>query len=742
MTLNTRDKHAEHKEGLMLFLKEETKRISEDLSKTHRYDFLEAVEQLEVERAAFISQSRRLPIDCETFFVILRKWNSYTPSLPIGSSKMGSMNQYSIGGGYFLYVQGEESRLSPGYGLVIDPGYNFIHNFGQAGFCLDDIDGIFITHAHNDHTNDFESLLSLLFQRNGKYIERRKPKKVDLFLNVGSFKKFSNYLDLANNKNNRNYIGKVTVMSPGQVIKIPDREDLSLEMLTLYTKHHEIVTADYSLGVCFKVSDRNILLTGDTAWDFDLAQKNEEFLEENGVHTRGEYTSNIIDVLIAHIGTIKKTEFEGKSKEGLDYYDKHLGILGVISTIEQWKPDLCVISEFGEELNDIRASMVTSLEVTAKKLYADIRCLPGDVGLFLLLDSKKAMCFYTGEPVEWKKLLYKDIEEKDRQKAIKYYAEGSIPNHVDEDELLELLKTMRPNNGFRKFKAIYLESLKESFALQSLKKADLLKELSEMTIDYTEPTTIEIKKLEVIGRLTALSCVIDNPTELLDALVNGNNVDEIGAVLSNYHFDTRFKEYNNEKCIDIDLINAFSLFCRKHGYGEQQSSITAEESVFQDYCKDLVKQFVNNMKNKEYGKAYKIIDKLNMLTIANIWNEIMDKQKIDILLHNQGDPKDITLSGPEEELCKYIKAYFTYKNNLLNEKTRSLEKMLATEMCREGLISLYSMSAEHFSEELSHTIDPDKRSILDQVINALRKMTDFDKEIETIIVDPKIRTIV
>ena len=215
MTLNTREKNLEHKEGLLSFLKEETKRIAEDLSKTHPYDFLEAVEQLEAERAAFISQSRRLPIDCETFFVVLRKWNSYTPSLPIGSSKMGSMNQYSIGGGYFLYVQGKENRLSPGYGLVIDPGYNFIHNFGQAGFCLDDIDGIFITHAHNDHTNDFESLLSLLFQRNGKYIKRRKPKKVDLFLNVGSFKKFSNYLDLANNKNNRNYIGKVTVMSPG-----------------------------------------------------------------------------------------------------------------------------------------------------------------------------------------------------------------------------------------------------------------------------------------------------------------------------------------------------------------------------------------------------------------------------------------------------------------------------------------------------------------------------------------------
>ena len=220
----------------------------------------------------------------------------------------------------------------------------------------------------------------------------------------------------------------------------------------------------------------------------------------------------------------------------------------------------------------------------------------------------------------------------------------------------------------------------------------------------------------------------------MDSLVNGNNVDEIGSVLSNYNFDTRFKEKNKDIYVDIDLINAFSLFCRKHGYGELQSSISAEESVFQNHCKQLVKDFVNNMKNNEYDKAYKIIETLNTLTIANIWNEIIDKQKINILYYNQGDPKNIVLSEPEKELCKHINAYYTFKNNLLSEKTRALEKMLDLEMCSQGLISLYSMSAEQFMDELSRTSDPDKRSILDQVIKTLRKMADLDQKIEAMLI--------
>ncbi len=160
------------REPLQEFLTSEVDRIAQNLSLNNPFDFLENVEILEKQRIDFISKYRRIPLGCESFLVVLRKWNSYTPSLP-GQTGLKDISVHSVGGGYFLYIQAPENYLETGYGMVIDPGYNFIHNFGAAGFCLDDIDGILITHAHNDHTNDFESLLTLLYQRNDKCLGKK-----------------------------------------------------------------------------------------------------------------------------------------------------------------------------------------------------------------------------------------------------------------------------------------------------------------------------------------------------------------------------------------------------------------------------------------------------------------------------------------------------------------------------------------------------------------------------------------
>ena len=68
-------------------------------------------------------------------------------------------------------------------GIVIDPGFDFIQNFREAGFFLNDIDYILITHAHNDHSADLEALTSLLHDYNRKEIRGdkysyKKPKTI------------------------------------------------------------------------------------------------------------------------------------------------------------------------------------------------------------------------------------------------------------------------------------------------------------------------------------------------------------------------------------------------------------------------------------------------------------------------------------------------------------------------------------------------------------------------------------
>ncbi|MCL2001278.1 MAG: tetratricopeptide repeat protein, partial [Planctomycetes bacterium] len=121
------------------------------------------------------------------FLMAARKWNSYTPALPLGNG-----GRASLGGGYFLFANG--------IGTVIDPGFNFLENFSAMGGRLSDIHNVVVTHAHNDHTNDLESILTLFHQRNkagrnrsGRLASRSQ---VNLYLNLGAFQKFSPLLNL------------------------------------------------------------------------------------------------------------------------------------------------------------------------------------------------------------------------------------------------------------------------------------------------------------------------------------------------------------------------------------------------------------------------------------------------------------------------------------------------------------------------------------------------------------------
>jgi len=95
----------------------------------------------------FTTSGRSAEIEQPEFYV-LRRWNSYTPIV-------GDDNTNSKGGGYFIHL-GE-------HGIVIDPGFNFIENFKKHGFKFNQISKIFISHAHNDHTADLESIRTLLY---------------------------------------------------------------------------------------------------------------------------------------------------------------------------------------------------------------------------------------------------------------------------------------------------------------------------------------------------------------------------------------------------------------------------------------------------------------------------------------------------------------------------------------------------------------------------------------------------
>ena len=73
------------------------------------------------------------------------------------------------------------------------------------------------------------------------------------------------------------------------------------------------------------------------------------------------------DLLIAHIGSIQKSEFRpeeavrSRDDEGRWYYVNHLGLLGTLTMLHQLNPEAAVISEFGSELKGFHYELVDKL---------------------------------------------------------------------------------------------------------------------------------------------------------------------------------------------------------------------------------------------------------------------------------------------------------------------------------------------------------------------------------------------
>jgi len=122
-------------------------------------NFLKSKEKMEEARLAFINEPSLLgastnPLKKSSLFYVLRRWNSFTPIVP----DLEQRSKIYRGGGYFIWHGGK--------GTVVDPGFFFIRNFADAGGRVADIDNIVITHAHNDHTADLESVFTLLYRHN------------------------------------------------------------------------------------------------------------------------------------------------------------------------------------------------------------------------------------------------------------------------------------------------------------------------------------------------------------------------------------------------------------------------------------------------------------------------------------------------------------------------------------------------------------------------------------------------
>lgn len=309
-------------------------------------------------------EPRNNPIQ-DNFLMVLRRWNSYTPTIPTGIDS-------NLGGGYFIRWCGK--------GIVLDPGFDFLDNFFDNGLVIDDIDAVIITHAHIDYCVDFESLLTLIFEYNEK---NDKKKKIDVFMNLGTIKKFLGWISLDEEGDN----AKIKHIYPLEKGVSYSPEGYNLKITATDAVHNEILSKTYSVGIILdlygvgdytKSKPFKIGYTSDTGHSGHIEKQYED-----------------VNIIISHLGSIEEDDFNPAScdAEGniADTEGNHLMLKGVISTIYKSKANLAIVSEFGEELGEHRKTIVKALN----KVFLSkgmTRCFTGDIGLKIKIPDLKVKC--------------------------------------------------------------------------------------------------------------------------------------------------------------------------------------------------------------------------------------------------------------------------------------------------------------------------------------------------------------
>lgn len=362
---------------------DESEHISEKPIKMVSEDFNEIIQtkgRNEKRLNDALLKQKEISPDEDNKLLILKKWNSTSPRYPSDQDKK------SIGGGYFFSWNGK--------GIVIDPGYDFLSNFFSKGYGISNIDLVIVSHAHNDHCQDLEVMLSLLYEYNGLE-EVKEPHKIDLIISEGVQIKYERLFTIMKS------IISCKVMIPSSKYdptKSIDPSDLSNKnyQLTVFgcsVDHHERpwMENNTGFGLIFHLNKDGVQfklgITGDTAFFKDL----NVFYEE-------------CDVLIEHIGTVDES---GNSK-----HLTHVGCYKLIEGLKS-KPKMIILSEFGQELNGRRVTTCTGIESIINRglIEEEIPVFAGDIKFEMKIDAMEILCSDTGEFVPYNLILDKEVDD-------------------------------------------------------------------------------------------------------------------------------------------------------------------------------------------------------------------------------------------------------------------------------------------------------------------------------------------
>ncbi len=237
-------------------------------------------------------------------FVCMRRYSSAFPLLPRPSAFR------ALGGGYFVRLHAVENgeREKP-YGIVVDPGVDYVENLYRAGFSLSDVRMVIVTHDHVDHLGSLEPLLSLLHTRSEIYKDQsdtpREP-EVHVLASESVLARYA-HVDQLRPQKRFHPLGKFSNGGSRLLERLGFPEGFGLKALSskpIDGKGHKDLSGKPAYGLCFS-GPRGISLaiTGDTPTPpgRDDVDGRERWLSA--------WKSALeADVLVAHLSSVPLTE--------------------------------------------------------------------------------------------------------------------------------------------------------------------------------------------------------------------------------------------------------------------------------------------------------------------------------------------------------------------------------------------------------------------------------------------------
>ena len=298
-------------------------------------------------------------------FYAIKRFGSLYPAILGGAAR---------GGGFFI----KWCNL----GIVIDPGYQFIDQLYENGYSIQDIDYIFITHAHDDHSADIEKICSVLHKLNKKRKQNRiNDHIIRIFGSENVSIKFS-YIERSDD----------VAMSVKGLKKNSDchvvndklaKHGIPIRIATVSAYHAEkpfyggIDGSSIGIGIKLLLNNKSpitVLFSGDTKYEKNLA---------------AEYAALDPDILILNVGNL---EYDYSS-----FDSNHLGFFGCFNVIrlliEYGKlPQLILLNECGYEWREFRLDISQQLQFLLSKFEKlkpsrPIHILPVDNNLVINLDD-------------------------------------------------------------------------------------------------------------------------------------------------------------------------------------------------------------------------------------------------------------------------------------------------------------------------------------------------------------------